>query len=254
MSKPFFCLLITQALYFSKGNVLRRLLRYDEALVSYDQAIRLDPTNAHAYLNRGDTYLELGKDEEALVSYDQATSLDPTNALAYYSKAKILRQLRQYDEASIASEKALSLGFNVEDTGIVESSPILRTRIEQVQKFLMAAGFDCATLSNAVGFLARPKIPIWRARFPRGLYVRVLFDNPLDDRTVRSIYDDFQKHSDHALVIINTQPDISGWGEINVLRGAQGKNRFVCLPITEMQIQEGTRFTSRTSNTSIIYP
>ena len=57
--------------------------RYDEALHRYTQVIRLDPTNAWAYLNRSGVFAALGDAANAEQDYQKARQLDP----------KILRQL-----------------------------------------------------------------------------------------------------------------------------------------------------------------
>ena len=58
----------------NRGNALRELKRFDEALASYDKALALKPDYAEALINRGNALLELKRFDEALASYDQARS------------------------------------------------------------------------------------------------------------------------------------------------------------------------------------
>jgi tetratricopeptide (TPR) repeat protein len=51
--------------------------QYDRAIHDYDQAIRLDPSNANAFNNRGNTYDSKGQCDRA-IDYGQAIRLDPT--------------------------------------------------------------------------------------------------------------------------------------------------------------------------------
>jgi tetratricopeptide (TPR) repeat protein len=232
--------------YLYLGDVLLQLQRYEDAVQAYMRVLTLDPKNVPAYLSMGDAFLRLHLYSKALEAYNAVIMFDPNNARAYYAKATILSKLGQYDEALLAAEQAKKLGFNVEDNlafygeiaGVVTAQPP-DVRIEFVQQFLTNAGFDFRSLPNGVGFLAIARTPLWRLRFPRGVYVRVLFDSPLDQRTVQSIYRDSRQHSDHALVIINQQPELSGWGEINILRGEPEPRRFICLPIDESLIRKG---------------
>ncbi len=233
--------------HFYRGEVLLHLHQYENALQDYQRALVLEPRNIPAYMGRGNALVQLHRYKEAVADYDVAILLDPNNANAYYAKATTLRNLDQTDEALLAYEQARKLGLNVEKdlmllyrqrTGAAEVQP-LDTRIEFVQQFLTKAGFDFKPLGKEVGFLALAKTSVWQRRFPRGLYVRILLDSPLDQLTVRSIYQASRGHSNHALVIINQQPELSGWGEINILHGEYGRRHFVCLPMDESVIQKG---------------
>ncbi len=231
--------------YLYRGDILLYLHQYQESLVSYHEALRLDPRNIPAYLGSGSLHLELRQYEEALAAYDAAIVLDPNNASSYLAKARVLRNLGQTETALLAYEQARKLGLNVEHDQFLHEANIktaevqpLDTRIEFAQHFLTNAGFEFHQLPGEVGFLAIAKTSLWRRSFPRGMYVRVFFDSSLDQRTVSSIYQAAKIHSDHSLVIINQQPELSAWGEINILRGEQGQRHFVCLPIEESLIQE----------------
>ena len=59
------------------GNVLKDLGRFEDALDSYERALKLDPGYADACNNRGDTLQQLGRFEEALESYERALYLRP---------------------------------------------------------------------------------------------------------------------------------------------------------------------------------
>ena len=57
-----------------RGNVLQGLLRYDQALQSYDRFLALVPGSAEAWNNRGTSLQSLGRIEEALESIRRALS------------------------------------------------------------------------------------------------------------------------------------------------------------------------------------
>jgi tetratricopeptide (TPR) repeat protein len=52
--------------FSNRGNALRNLTRYEDALASYDRALALEPDHAMALNNRGNVLLDLNRPEEAL--------------------------------------------------------------------------------------------------------------------------------------------------------------------------------------------
>jgi len=92
------------------ANALDGFKRHDEALVAYDEAIRLDPKHARAYIGKGRTLVNLKRYDEALDAYDEAIRLDPKDAVAYNGKGIALSDLKRYDEALVAFEQAIHLG------------------------------------------------------------------------------------------------------------------------------------------------
>src|SRR5258708_3940807 len=95
--------------YFSKGNALYMLKYYEEALAAYEQAIRLDHNDVDYYNSKGIALRNLKRYEEALAAYEQASRLDPKAAWAYYNKGIALSNLERYKEALAAYEQAIRL-------------------------------------------------------------------------------------------------------------------------------------------------
>jgi tetratricopeptide (TPR) repeat protein len=220
--------------YSGKGMIFHEIKRYEEALVAYEQAISFDLTSSLVYCNRGNTFYELKRYEEALVDYEQAIKLTPRQATFHYSKGLALENLRRYNEALASYKQAIHLDAHLESTG----SPGLIGRFRSIQEFLRRSGFEFNDVI-APGFLAVARTSVWHERFPAGLYIRILFDRPLDQGTVRDIHIEAKASSNCALVIINQQPEISGWMAIAGLR-LEKSERFVLLPIAESLIREGT--------------
>jgi tetratricopeptide (TPR) repeat protein len=98
--------------YSNRGNALKELGRYSEAIISYDKAISLQADDAYTYSNRGVVLQELGRTEEALASYDKAISLNPNSAESYSNRGVVLQELGRTEEALASYEKAISLYFN----------------------------------------------------------------------------------------------------------------------------------------------
>src|SRR6266699_665483 len=80
----------TKEEWLNEGNALHSLQRYQEALVAYEQAIRLDPNYARAYNGKGNALSGLQRYQEALTAYEQAIHLNPNYARAYNGKGNAL--------------------------------------------------------------------------------------------------------------------------------------------------------------------
>jgi tetratricopeptide (TPR) repeat protein len=80
--------------WLKDGTDFENLKRYEEALVAFEQAIRLDPNFAAAYNRKGYALIELKHYEEALVAFEQAIRLDPNFAAAYNGKSYVLIELK----------------------------------------------------------------------------------------------------------------------------------------------------------------
>jgi tetratricopeptide (TPR) repeat protein len=66
---------------------------YSEAIVSFDQAIQLNPVYAAAYFQRGMAYSKLGQFEAAISSYDRAIEINPDSAEVYFQRGMVYIQL-----------------------------------------------------------------------------------------------------------------------------------------------------------------
>ncbi len=98
------------AAYFSnRGNVLKSLMRLDDALASHDRAIALNPRFAEAHNNRGNVLKELGRLDDALASYERAIAMMPDFVDALSNKASALGALRHFEEALTVYDRAIAL-------------------------------------------------------------------------------------------------------------------------------------------------
>jgi protein O-GlcNAc transferase len=95
--------------YSNRGVVLKELGQLAEAIASYDQAIKLKPDDVGAYYNRGNALKGLGQLAEAIASYDQALKLKPDYAEAYSNRGNALKELGQLAEAMGSYDQALKL-------------------------------------------------------------------------------------------------------------------------------------------------
>ncbi|MFN3569784.1 MAG: tetratricopeptide repeat protein, partial [Polaromonas sp.] len=92
-----------------RGNVLRELRSYAEALQSHERAIRLEPGRANFHNNRGIALRLAGRYPEALAAFDRALELQPAYAQAFNNRANTLNNLGRMEEALQSYEQAIAL-------------------------------------------------------------------------------------------------------------------------------------------------
>jgi tetratricopeptide (TPR) repeat protein len=93
----------------NRGNVYRAKQDYDRALRDYEQAIRLNRTNAGAYVNRGVMLADRGDHEAAVQDHTEAIRFSPTMAEAFYNRATSFAALGRTEAAVSDFEQAISL-------------------------------------------------------------------------------------------------------------------------------------------------
>ena len=72
--------------YHEQGVDLAGSGKYQQAIVNFNQAIRLDPNNAKYYYNRGIAHGNLDQNQQALEDFDTAIRLNPNYAEAYSNR------------------------------------------------------------------------------------------------------------------------------------------------------------------------
>ena len=92
----------------AKGQALLNLDQAEEALVQFDEAVRLDPRNIEAWIKKGTALERLQRVEDAIDAYDHAIAVDSSTATAYLFKAGVYNRQKKYAEALQCYEKALS--------------------------------------------------------------------------------------------------------------------------------------------------
>ena len=90
------------------GVIKVRMGKHDEALTYLDQAIRMAPTFADAYLNRGVDLANLERAHEAISSLRHAIALDPEYGNAYKNLATIYMRKGMRDSAQYFQSLARS--------------------------------------------------------------------------------------------------------------------------------------------------
>ena len=91
------------------GLAFNNLGRYQDAINWFDKALIIEPTFVNALNNKGVALANLDKFEEAITLFDKAIKIDPNFVDAFYNKGGALAELGKYDEAAMWTNKALEI-------------------------------------------------------------------------------------------------------------------------------------------------
>jgi tetratricopeptide (TPR) repeat protein len=94
-------------LHYNFGHTLATHGRYEEAVIQYNQALRIYPSNAFAHNNLAMVLLWQGKIDDALNHFRKAVQIQPLYANAHYQLALILKQKGLVEEANSHYQAAI---------------------------------------------------------------------------------------------------------------------------------------------------
>ena len=97
------------AAFYNRGNALRDLKRYEEALSSYDSALALRQDHLGALINRGATFEQMNRPADALQSYERALQLEPNSPALLFNRGNALRDLGRLEDALAAYGSVLQV-------------------------------------------------------------------------------------------------------------------------------------------------
>jgi len=93
----------------SKGDALQELERYDDAIACYDKVIEIDPKSRYAWDLKGVVLEELERYDDAIASFDKAIEIVPKDAFAWRRKGNSLAKLGRYDDALVSFDKSIEI-------------------------------------------------------------------------------------------------------------------------------------------------
>ncbi|MEQ8970310.1 MAG: tetratricopeptide repeat-containing serine protease family protein [Coleofasciculus sp. C1-SOL-03] len=121
--------------WYGKGQAFGALGRHEESLAAFEIA-SLDQSSYAALIKQGDGFFYFKKYEEALKSYEMATAINDNNYEAWLKKAKSLKQLKRYYEAIIDLDIGLNI-TQIQPSLWLEKGHVLR-QIQRYQESLQA--------------------------------------------------------------------------------------------------------------------
>jgi tetratricopeptide (TPR) repeat protein len=120
---------------------------FDRALSICEEAIRLDPRYADAYVERGCVWQHKGEVDRAIVDYETALRIDPGNASAFYNRGVAWDAKGETDRAVADYDTAIQLA---EDPGAYNNRAYIR---EGRGEYLAALSDYTAAINVKHGFV-----------------------------------------------------------------------------------------------------
>lgn len=114
--------------FYNKALVYEETKDFENALLNYDTFLKYCSQSLEAYLGKGQIFLQLGEPVKAEQCFNKAIEIEPYNAQVYTYNATALIELGEYKEALKSINKAVEL--NTYD----ENSENMKERILQILK------------------------------------------------------------------------------------------------------------------------
>lgn len=92
-----------------EGDQYLRQQHYNQALQSYEEALRMDPLNFYAWNGKGTALYNQGNYRKALEAYLRATEIDASSPVVWVSAGLVLVRMQRYQQALVHFERALSI-------------------------------------------------------------------------------------------------------------------------------------------------
>jgi serine/threonine protein kinase len=92
-----------------EGDALLKQQQYAQALQAYEEALRMDARNFHAWNGKGTALYSQGNYRKAYEAYQKATEIEPDNPVVWVSTGLALNRLQRYSQALVHFERALTL-------------------------------------------------------------------------------------------------------------------------------------------------
>lgn len=86
--------------------------KLEDAIRSFELAIRIDPNYVDAWIKKGYAHFHLGEYTVSISSYDRALDIDLNNAEAWNLKGLAYYKMKNYDKAIEVCEKAIDINPN----------------------------------------------------------------------------------------------------------------------------------------------
>ncbi|HLO48330.1 MAG TPA: tetratricopeptide repeat protein, partial [Kamptonema sp.] len=120
---------IAATFYCQATEILLKQQQWDEASISYRQAIQLNPSFKDSHRDLGEALSKQSQLESAIASARKTVNITPDNAESYYQLGKLLAQQNRRIEAIESYKKAIALNFHLEEA----HSSLINLLIEQAE-------------------------------------------------------------------------------------------------------------------------
>lgn len=103
---------ISAETHYNLGIAYYQTGQTDQAIKSYEEALKLDPANPACHVNLGIAYLNQQKFDQAIAEYQKALQLDPDNAEAFINLGVVYYHQGKFDLAREIYQKADEIAPN----------------------------------------------------------------------------------------------------------------------------------------------
>jgi len=118
--------------YANLANAYGKLKRFEEAIPIFEEAVRACPENAGLYSSLGLLYLNAGQGIKAVESLEKAAAIDPQGPFSYYSLGIAYTQTGEFEKAVANYEKYIALITDAKEIervkGVIEQLKSLAIR------------------------------------------------------------------------------------------------------------------------------
>jgi tetratricopeptide (TPR) repeat protein len=87
------------SIYIGRGNAYVAKNDYAHAQSDFDEATKIDPSNAGPLNGRGLMFVKMKQPDRAIAEFDQAIKLNPKDAIPLFNRGNVYRAKRQIDRA-----------------------------------------------------------------------------------------------------------------------------------------------------------
>src|SRR6478735_4719544 len=98
---------------YKKGVTKMSEEKFEEAIKTFDLALRIDPNFVDAIIKKGYSHFNLNQHNLALTFYDQALEININDPEIWNLKGLVYYKNKNYDKAIICCEKAIDLNSNI---------------------------------------------------------------------------------------------------------------------------------------------
>ena len=102
-------------LWIKRGETMINLMRYDEAVASFERSISIKPKNAPAQNGKGVALFYTGNNTLALEAFDQAVRIDSGSVKSWNNGAFVFMKQGNYTKAAQTYQKALYYAHRQKD-------------------------------------------------------------------------------------------------------------------------------------------
>jgi len=112
--------------WYSKGAVLIKMGRYEEAMACINRALRINPRNEITWNSRGNALVKLNQYYKGMRCFDEALGINPRYEVAWNNKGNLYARLRRYDEAVKCYNRAIELEPSYKDAWVNKGYVLVR--------------------------------------------------------------------------------------------------------------------------------